>query len=101
MLIQETYVNKSEGYRLGETEPYEPYTDDIGELFRELQREYGRCVGKCYVDKKDGSSQAIGWVFQKRQKYDDCNETFLSEVWVTLYKSYDKHTVIDCEYVDL
>ena len=27
----------------------------------------------------------IGWVFEKRRKYDDCNETYLAETWVTLH----------------
>jgi len=29
----------------------------------------------------------VGWVFQKRVKFSDCNETFLQETWVTLHKS--------------
>ena len=63
-----------------------------GDIFRWSQREYGRCVGKVYVDNPEsdlqgdagGTAIQCGWVFVKRQKYEDCNETFLMETWVTL-----------------
>ncbi len=97
-LIQEKYVNETKGYRIGESEPYEPYTLDIGDLFLDMQREYGRCIGKVYVGDytiKDGAgdqyvpSRAVGWVFQSRQQYTDTGrhgrpaEFYIREVWVT------------------
>lgn len=87
--IQETFVNETAGYRFGETEPYEPFTDDLGKLFRNLQAEYGRCTGKVYTDSKDGV-KAIGWVFEKRMKYEDARtnkpeDYYLCSVWVTLH----------------
>jgi hypothetical protein len=72
-------------YMIGESDIYEPYTDNIGDLFLSLQREYGRCQSKVYIDTSEGV-KAIGWVFQKRQKYQDCNDTYLSETWVTLHE---------------
>jgi len=68
MLIQETFTNETDGYNFGESEPYEPYTDDIGKLFKSFQREYGRCTSKMYVDTPEGT-KAIGWVFTKRMQY--------------------------------
>jgi len=109
MLIQEAYTKVEEverhwgldrqSYPLGEpTEPYEPFTDDVGTLFRALQREHGRCVSKVYHDGADGQPIPIGWVFQKRQQYSDCADTYLQEVWVTLYDSFERRTVVNCEY---
>ena len=87
VLISETYINETEGYIYGETtEPYEPFTDDLGELFRYGQKEYGRCVSKAYVDTDDGP-KAVGWVFQKRTQYEDCDDTYVREVWVTLHSA--------------
>lgn len=80
--IQETWINKTEGYRCGDSDWYEPHTNDLGVLFRDLKRQYGRCVSKVYVDNIDGTSYSVGWVFEKRVKYDDCNETYLQETWV-------------------
>jgi hypothetical protein len=91
--IQETWINASEGYSTGSTDVYESYTDDKGELFRSLQNEYGRCISRVYIDSKNGQPQAVGWVFQKRQKYDDSNDTFLLETWVTVHKSQPVKTV--------
>ena len=98
MMIRETWVNATEGYRGGDSEFYEPYTDDTGELFRSLQREFGRCTGRMYVDVNERGSfdveprtefqntefrtKAIGWVFEKRERYTDCDETYLQETWV-------------------
>ena len=67
---------------LGESDFYETFTDNKGELFKSLQKEYGRCVSKMYIDLKDGSTKEIGWVFQKRKKYEDCEKTFLLETWI-------------------
>jgi len=87
LFIHEEYVNATEGYRFGDSgdEPYEAYTDNIGDLFRSLQRENGRCTGKVYVDTVDGKPITVGWVFQKRMQYEDSQDTYLREVWVTLH----------------
>lgn len=80
--IKETFVNESKGYRYGETDYYEPHTDEKGELFRSLREEYGRCISKVYIDLPDGSAKPVGWCFEKRREYSDCNETYLQHVWV-------------------
>lgn len=86
--IQETYVDMEKGHRYGETEWYQPYTDDLGRLYREFRSEYGRCTSKVYVDTATGV-KPVGWVFVKRVEYDDAHritrgpKTYLREVWVT------------------
>jgi hypothetical protein len=92
MLISETFVNVTEGYRFSEGEQYEPFTDDVGELFRNLRSEYGRCVSSIYVDVDGGPPKRVGWVFQKRDRYEDTRETYLREVWVTLHDAKDTVT---------
>ena len=99
LFVKETHVNRTEGYRLGDSGVYETFTDNTGRLFRSLQKEFGRCTGKCYIDMPDGSAKQIGWVFQKRQKYTDCNETYLAETWVTLHSAPPTRTV-EYHYVE-
>lgn len=89
LLIKETFVevqNKGEDNesrtRLYTSDLHEPFTDDTGKLFRSLQGEYGKCISKMYHDDYTGS---IGWVFEKKVKYTDCNEYYLLEAWITLY----------------
>ena len=100
MLIQETFVDRDQNAIYGETDPYESFTDNVGRLFRNFQKEYGRCISKLYVDRKDGAA-AIGWVFEKRAQYTDSSDTYLQETWVTLYERYEKRTVVDYEHVVL
>ena len=91
LLVSEVFINKDKDAQFGESEPYEPYTDDIGRLFRDFQREYGRCESSVYVDSKDGPPKRIGWVFSKRMEYEDSGrygrerEFYTREVWVTLH----------------
>jgi hypothetical protein len=109
MLVSESFVDATQGVRFGVSEPYEPYTDDIGRLFRDMQKEYGRCVGAVYVDAagtKIGDNatppekpKRIGWVFQKRLEYEDARESwsadrrfYIREVWVTLHDAVDTVT---------
>ena len=89
LFIQEQWVNASRDCITGESGVYETFTDSPGELFRSCQKEYGRCVGKVYI----GDGQAIGWVFQKRMQYDDCQETFLLETWITLHSALPVKTI--------
>jgi len=79
MRVSETHINATKGYQLGDEDIYEPYTDNIGDLFRSFQKEYGRCISKCYIDP---DAKQIGWVFQKKVQYTDCDEYYIHEVWI-------------------
>lgn len=88
IVMREQWVNKSKGYRVGETEWYESFTDNEGVLFRDLQIEFGRCTGKVYIDLPRQESRPIGWVFLKKVKYDDTEEYYLQETWIDLKHRY-------------
>ena len=83
-VIKEDFVNATEKHFCGSSEWYEPGQASKGELFADLQQEYGRCVSAMYRDTEDGGAVKIGWVFQKYQEYTDCAEKYLAETWVTL-----------------
>jgi hypothetical protein len=97
MWIQETFINETKGYVCGEPDKYEAFTDDVGRLFRALQREHGRCISKIYRD-TDNGAQAVGWVFEKRMKYSDARgndlerDYYIQNVWVGLFEQPDKVT---------
>ena len=98
LFIQEEVNDASQGVLFGSDGVYETFTDNITELFQSCQRYYGRCISKVFTDREDGSSKHIGWVFQKRDKYTDCDETYLRETWVTVHsapptKTVEYHTV--------
>ena len=90
LLMKEEFVNVTKGHRFGGGEPYEPWTEDVGKLFRTCQREYGRCVSSVYVDQKEGPSIRVGWVFQKMDRYEDTGKPYLRETWITLYEQADE-----------
>lgn len=92
--VSETYVNADKGYTYGDQPPYESFTDDPGELYRRMRREYGRCTGSVRVDTADGKSIKIGWVFHRRVPYEGPHRagqptTYLQETWITLYDKQD------------
>lgn len=86
--ISETWVNATKGHGVGQSGIYETFTDDLGELYRRLRGEYGRCISRIYIDCRVypghelSDTKPIGWVFQKRRQYEDCDETYLAETWV-------------------
>jgi hypothetical protein len=82
--IQETWIDQKNKSIIGETDIYETFTDSKGKLFKALQNEYGRCISKIFVDESDGKQKQVGWVFEKKQKYDDINEFFILETWITI-----------------
>ena len=93
--IQETMTGEDlttgKAWRSHEGDYYEPYTDDLGQLFKSLRREYGRCTSRVYVDAPDGTADPIGWVFEKQVEYEDADRARLTgrerlynrQVWVT------------------
>lgn len=85
MLIKETWVNESKGHILSDSGLYESYTDNIGELFKNCQRLYGRCISGMFIDSTDGKNKKVGWVFEKLEKYQDANEYFKMHTWVEIH----------------
>ena len=82
MKIQISHVNRDKGYIYSK---YEEKLDkqDRGCLFRRLSREFGRCSSKVYVE--EGTQ--VGWVFEKKNRYDDAkdaNDTYIMETLVTI-----------------
>lgn len=97
MYIEETYINRTKNYRIGESGIYESFTNDLITLFKSLKKEYGRCTGKVRVD-PDG--QAIGWIFERLLQYEDSDNRYLQETWVTLHEKLpEKHTVYNYHYL--
>lgn len=56
--------------------------DELGQLFRSLQGEHGRCVSKVYITTRTEEAVPVGWVFQKRREYEDTGKPYLAETWV-------------------
>lgn len=90
--VQETYINRTLNAAYGESDVHEAFADTPGELYRFLQKEYGRCTSAIYIDTQEGTKR-IGWVFLKRAKYRDCDDTYLQETWVTLHEGPPEKTI--------
>ncbi len=87
--LQEEYVNKTQGYRVGDSGIFESSMTTKSEVYKYYLKSCGKCVGKVYV----GEGTHIGWIFQKLVKYEDCNEKYLQEVWVSLHNGLPTETV--------
>jgi hypothetical protein len=95
LMVRESFVNETKGYRFSESDWYEAFTDSRKRLFRDCQKEYGRCTSAIYVDVADGPPKQIGWYFEKRMEYEDSRpsydsytgkmrkpDTYIRGVWV-------------------
>ena len=99
MLVKEVWTNGTEGYRIGDSGYYEPWTTDTGQLFKAYQKEFGRCTSKVYVDKENGA-QPIVWEFEKLVSYTDTGEPYLQLTWVVLHNTEPiKHYSYDYHYL--
>jgi hypothetical protein len=84
ILIQESWTDETNGGGLGDSGVFLSRFETVSEVYKHYSREAGRCISKVYVDTPRGP-QAIGWVFQQRKKYDDSDETFLLDTWITIH----------------
>ena len=83
-------MNLTENYRYGDpSHIYETYHETRSELFRAMQKEYGHCTSKVYVNE----GVPIGWVFESVVRYDDTDEPFLREVWITVHSAPPTKTI--------
>ena len=87
-------LNRSENYRIYDDvldigDLYLGDEPSIGDIFRAMRNEYGRCTSKVYVDLHDGGVAQVGWTFEKREKYQDSEDTYLQETWITLYDEHE------------
>ena len=97
MIVLEEFINADRGNLFHSDKRYVEDAS-IGELFRTMSREHGRCISKVFVDRPDGSAQHVGWVFQKRERYEDTGEPYLRETWVSVLERPDE---IIRHYADL
>jgi len=81
MLIRETVMDANTKSVFGDTPFYIAFTDSRNDLFKACQREYGRCVSPILIETRYGTKVA-GWVFQKKDYYEDTHEPFIRETWV-------------------
>ena len=90
-VIRTSYVDRTRNLCIGEdTIPInKTYIYSMSDLYKLGLREYGRCISKCYVD----DSVHIGYVFQKRAKYEDTDETYLQETWLSV-EHYTSETTV-------
>jgi hypothetical protein len=93
--IKETWINATKGYSYGDSGVYETCYNTLGQLYKFLTKECGKCISKMYIDNPNNEHKPfhIGYVFQKREKYTDCNETYLKETWVSFHEKKDDHIV--------
>lgn len=82
--IRETFVNKDRDVIFGEGEWVETRHETLGDLYRALQSEYGRCTGKQYSERIGKPDAQSGWVFLGRNQYEGSSKTYLREVWVSV-----------------
>ncbi len=97
---REDWIDRDQDARIGNSEIQE-FSGTTKELYRAMQKEYGRCAGYVYIDRKDEPAAKVGWVFLQRVPYDERESyghhltkknTYLRETWVTCYEG--KPTVI-------
>jgi hypothetical protein len=110
LMVRETYVNKSENHLIGDSDWYEPFTEDLGELFRAFRKEYGGCTGRMFADgplpgepftafgvtvPRRYEVVWCGWIFSRREHFEDARplpgtngrkfaetDYYTREVWV-------------------
>jgi hypothetical protein len=84
-IVRETYVNVDKNAIIGENDMPQEDTIITGlkDLYKYGIKNFGRCVSKIYIDKKDKQLH-IGYTFRKKMQYEDTKEFYTQETWLSL-----------------
>lgn len=89
-------VNVTDKGSTGKSPPFTSRAETPGEFFQEMQKAYGRCNSKVFIDRRSEDdtldSIHIGWVFERRMPYHDSEETFLQHTWIVLLEEQEDGT---------
>ncbi len=99
--LSTTYMDTTRGCCIGEEKLPVPdmictievdnwYHVDLSALFKSLRQDFGYRCRKMYTDLPDGNRVRVGWIFQKKCKYNDSPNSFEREVWVCFEDSDGK-----------
>ena len=84
MKVEIAMCNHTENYIIFEDVQEWDTCETIAEVYKAAQKEFGRCVSKMYIDTDDPNKpKHVGWVFEKKQKYEDTKEFYIQETWIT------------------
>ena len=73
-----------------------------GTLYRFGLAEYGRCIGKVYVDSKSRGTVHTGYVFEQRMPYEDNpSQSSVIETWLTVERVVEQAQPTVVESVEL
>ena len=79
---QITYVNDT----LGHTNHVEGIcpTDakNLSDLYAEVRKHFKGRVTKMYLETKNNEPVHVGYCVTRKQKYEDCDETYVETVWI-------------------
>jgi len=65
-------------------------------VYKAAIKEYGRCVSKIYMDTNDPKKPCyVGWVFEKRRRYEDADKYYIQETWIAPLTKYETKVVVE------
>ena len=97
LYIKETSIEVREDdkrYGIFESDVYESWFDTsmpMSRILKHLMKDYGRIIEKVYVG--DENLIHVGYVFQKRVKYEDSKDTYILETWITFHEQKENKEV--------
>jgi len=88
-----TYINRDNNTKIREEtiDLKDSNIIEVKDILKYYREELGACKGKVFIDVEDKSIH-IGYHFVKKMKYEDVDEYYYREAWVTLNKY--KETIV-------
>ena len=78
-----SHIDKTQGYR---TWDHKESFKDMKEAKAYLKENYPHKRQTMYIDLKDGSTKKTGYVYHRKDKYQDTGKTFIEEIWVSFHQ---------------
>lgn len=86
LYINITEVNATDGGIMNDWDIQETDVKNLSQLYKRLKKNEKGRISKMYVDDDKGKAIHVGYVVSRKEKYEDCNDTYQHETWYELLK---------------
>lgn len=84
LYVQLTYINDTNRYINHVDDIQESEAKNLSDLYKLVKKRFKGRISKMYRDDSNKKTIHTGYIVTRKQKYKNCNETYIESIWIEL-----------------